>query len=75
MEEQAVGISQIRPCRVIHFNELTGKHYMPWDCFNPAISKEIFMYFATPDLEGTARGWNGSGKMTDNYWEQIKIRL
>jgi hypothetical protein len=75
VKEQAYGIAQIRECRIQHFNKLTSKSYRLEDCFNPAVSREIFMYFATEDLEKTARAWNGSGKATLKYWNKIKKYL
>ena len=74
-KEGACGVAQIRECRIRHFNSLTGKNYKLKDCFNPEVSKEVFMWFATEDLEKTSRKWNGSGKMTDKYWNKIKARL
>lgn len=72
-KEGATGIAQIRQCRVDHFNELTGKDYTLHDCYDPDISKEIFMEFARiyRDPEIIARRWNGSGKMTEKYWRNI----
>ena len=75
IKEQAIGIVQIRQCRIQHFNRLTGKDYKLEDCFDPAISKEVFMRFATEDLEKTARSWNGSGWRTKIYWKKIKRQL
>jgi hypothetical protein len=75
MDEEAVGIAQIRQCRVDHFNQLTGKSYSLVDCFDSTISREIFMLFVTPDLELTAKSWNGSGPMTEMYWERVNQLL
>ena len=71
----SVGIAMIQQSRVNHFNKLTGKDYTLGDCFNPAVSKEIFMRFATEDIERTAKKWNGSGPKTERYWKLIKARL
>jgi len=71
--EGATGIAQIRQCRVDHFNDLTGKSYSLSDCYDPEVSKEIFMTFALihRDPEIIARRWNGSGSMTEKYWRNI----
>jgi hypothetical protein len=45
--EEATGISQIRPIRLEEYNKLTGKNYTMKDMFNPLISKEIFMFYAS----------------------------
>lgn len=74
-EEQAYGIAQIRQCRIDHFNQLTGKKYTLQDCFNPVIAKEVFLRFAKPNLERTAKRWNGSGPMTEIYWNKVKKYL
>mgnify|MGYP001220262964 FL=1 len=74
-EEQAYGIAQIRQCRIDHFNQLTGKNYTLQDCLNPVIAKEVFLRFAKLDLEKTAKKWNGSGPMTEIYWNKVKKYL
>lgn len=71
-KEDAVGIAQIRQCRVDHFNQITGKNYKLSDCYDVKISKEIFMRFVKSDLEETAKKWNGSGPMTEVYWQKVK---
>lgn len=76
-EEQAVGCLQIRQCRVDHFNQLSGKNYTLQDMYDYSKAVEVFMLFADRlhDYEKIARRWNGSGPMTDIYWEKIKNRL
>lgn len=75
--EGAVGIAQIRQCRVDHFNALTGKLYRLQDCYDPDVAREVFMEFAVRlrEPERIARKWNGSGPMTDVYWNKIKTQL
>jgi hypothetical protein len=76
--EQATGIAQIRPVLVRDYNQRTGKDYCVEDMYDIEISKEIFMYYASrrgPNYEQIARGWNGSGPMTDVYWANIKKLL
>jgi hypothetical protein len=76
--EQATGIAQIRPILVRDYNQRTGKDFTIEDMYDIEISKEIFMYYASrrgPNYEQIARGWNGSGPMTDVYWENIKRLL
>jgi len=79
LTEQAVGAFQIRPIRILDYNQRTGKDYKIENCFNFEISKEIFLYYAKmigyPDYETIAKRWNGSGKTTMDYWEKVKINL
>jgi len=79
LAEQAVGAFQIRPIRILDYNQRTGKDYKIENCFNYEVSKEIFLYYAKsigyPDYETIARRWNGSGKTTLDYWEKVKKHL
>jgi hypothetical protein len=79
LAENAYGAFQIRPIRLLDYNVRTGKNYKIKDCFNYEISKEIFLYYAKnmdyPDLQSIARKWNGSGKMTIEYWGKVKKYL
>jgi len=79
LREEARGPFQIRPVRLKDYNRRTGKCYTNADCFNYNISKEIFLYYAKkigyPDYQSIARKWNGSGRMTLNYWEKVKKYL
>ena len=75
-KEQACGPFQIRPIRIEHYNRLTGKDYKPWDCFDYDISKEVFLYFCkNRSYEIVARSWNGSGRMTIDYWNKVRKEL
>ena len=44
--------------------------------FDYDISEKVFLYYATEigpyDFEKIAKKWNGSGKMTLEYWAQVK---
>jgi len=75
--EEAVGAFQIRQCKVDDFNKRTGKNYKLMDMFNFETAREVFIYFAClyPDYETIARRWNGSGPMTETYWEKVKSKL
>jgi len=77
--EEAVGILQIRPIRLIDYNKRTGSSLTREDLFNYEISEQIFLYFADQigpyNLELIARKWNGSGHLTSNYWERVKLFL
>jgi hypothetical protein len=46
------------------------------DLFNYNISEKIFLYYANEigpsNFERIAKTWNGSGKSTIQYWEQVK---
>lgn len=79
LAEEAVGAFQIRPIRILDYNQRTGKNYKIENCFNFEISKEIFLYYARkigyPDYETIARNWNGSGETTQDYWEKVKSKL
>jgi|SRR5664280_490440 len=77
--ENAAGIFQIRPIRLIDYNKRTGSSYTRKDLFNYEISKKIFLYYADQigpyNLELIAKKWNGSGRLTTNYWHRIKKYL
>jgi len=77
--ENAAGIFQIRQVRVDDYNRRTGSSYSLADVFDYAISEKIFMYFASVigpyHLEKIAKAWNGSGPMTERYWERVKKYL
>jgi hypothetical protein len=74
--EEAVGYFQIRPIRLVDYNNRTGSTYSMNDLFNYKISEKIFLYYAVEigpyDFERIARDWNGSGESTNLYWEQVK---
>jgi hypothetical protein len=74
--EGAVGYFQIRPIRLIDYNSKTGSMYSRNDLFNYKISEKIFLYYAMEigpyNFERIAKTWNGSGKSTILYWEQVK---
>jgi hypothetical protein len=77
--ELAVGYFQIRPIRLVDYNNRTGRKYSMDDLFNYWISEKIFLYYATEsgpyNFERIAKTWNGSGKSTIQYWEQVKKYL
>jgi hypothetical protein len=77
--EDAVGIFQIRPIRLIDYNNRTGNNYSSNDLFNFEISEKIFLYYADHNgpynMEHIARRWNGSGLLTEFYWDRIKEYL
>jgi hypothetical protein len=79
ISEEAIGAFQIRPIRLLDFNQRTGKNYVTEDCFNFNISREIFLYYAEKisftDYEKIAREWNGSGIATLDYWGKVKSFL
>jgi hypothetical protein len=78
-DEEAIGAFQIRPIRLLDYNQRTGKNYKENDLYNIDISKEIFLYYARkigfPNFESIARSWNGSGKSTVVYWQKVKTYL
>jgi hypothetical protein len=74
--EEAVGYFQIRPIRLMDYNIRTGSTYSMKDLFNYRISEKIFLYYAAEigpyNFERIAKTWNGSGKNTILYWDQVK---
>lgn len=75
-KENAVGHFQIRQVRLDHYNRETGLNHALNDCYDYKLSREIFLYFASgKSYERAAREWNGSGKMTDEYWKKVKKEL
>lgn len=77
--EKAVGIFQIRQCRVDEYNRRTGSNHKLADMFDYDVSEKIFLYFASIygpyHFERIAKAWNGSGPMTELYWKKIKCYL
>ena len=77
--EEAYGAFQIRPIRLLDYYQRTGRKYKIEDCYNYKISKEIFLYYAIRngnlDYQTIARNWNGSGKMTLDYWKKVLAHL
>jgi hypothetical protein len=75
-KELAAGPMQIRPCRIEHYNRLTGSNYTIQDCFDEELSKKVFLQFAKgKTFEQAAKNWNGSGPLTEIYWDSILVRL
>lgn len=78
-EEEAVGAFQIRPVRVLDYNQRTGQNIKIENCYSYEVSKEIFLYYAKlagyPHYETIARNWNGSGEATTDYWNRVKVYL
>jgi hypothetical protein len=79
LPEGAIGAFQIRPIRLLDYNQRTGNDYKMEDCYNYNISKKIFLYYANQtgfhEYEKIARNWNGSGETTRDYWEKVKSYL
>lgn len=77
--EEATGIFQIRPVRLLEYNNRTGSKLTQQDLFNYETSEKIFLYFADQigpyNLEQIAKRWNGSGQLTIAYWDRIKQYL
>jgi hypothetical protein len=74
--EKATGIAQVRPIRLLDYNQRTGKDYKLRDCYNTKISKEIWLYYITKfrpdDLKSICKVWNGNGDKHKDYMEKIK---
>jgi hypothetical protein len=74
--EKATGIAQVRPIRLLDYNQRTGKGYKLRDCYNTKISKEIWLYYITKfrpdDLKSICKVWNGNGDKHKDYMEKIK---
>jgi hypothetical protein len=79
VSEIAIGISQIRPIRVLDYFQRTGRAYSMQDMYDVDISRQIYMYYAHKynpnDLESIAKAWNGRGKGNQQYWNKIKLHL
>ena len=79
LEEWSYGIGQIRKVRLDHYYDLTGIRYFEEDMFDPAKSKEVFMFSAHKigpyDMDRIIRGWNGSGPLTYRYLAKVKKHL
>jgi hypothetical protein len=77
--EEAYGPFQIRPIRLLDYNQRTGSSYTMKDCFDYEVSKRIFVFYAAQigpyDFERIAKAWNGSGEMTIEYWNKVKAKL
>jgi len=77
--EEATGYFQIRPIRLMDYNNRTGSAYSMKDLFNYKISEKIFLYYASEigpyNFEQIAKSWNGSGEGTIIYWERVKKYL
>lgn len=74
------GPVQIRQSRIDDYYNQTGIRYTIEDCFDIEVSREIFMYYVSPDFETTAREWNGGAngmkkKSTLKYWEKVENKL
>jgi hypothetical protein len=75
-KENAVGWLQIRQVRVDHYNRLTGKNYELNDFYDLDLSRQMFLFFAKgKSYEEAAKQWNGSGPMTETYWNKIQKNL
>ena len=74
--ENAVGYFQIRPIRVLDYNQRTGSDYKLEDFYSYELSREMFLYYTKGrSFERVAKSWNGSGPMTVEYWKLIKAIL
>ncbi len=77
--EDAVGFFQIRPIRLNDYNKKTGSNIRMKDLYNYNISEKIFIYYAENSVshnpEMIAKSWNGSGRMTIDYWNRVKKYL
>ena len=77
--EQATGYFQIRPIRVNDYNKRTGSNYTLDDMYNYDKAETVFLYYASNigpyNFERIAKNWNGSGKMTIDYWKRVNAVL
>jgi hypothetical protein len=78
-EENAVGYFQIRPIRLIDYNRRTGSNFKMEDLYDYFISERIFLFYASEigpyNFEKIAKKWNGSGRLTALYWDNVKSNL
>jgi hypothetical protein len=79
LKEEATGPLQIRAIRLRDYNNRTGNNYKLYECFDYELSRQIFLFYANrigyPEFEKIAKRWNGSGKLTINYWQKVKRYL
>lgn len=82
--EKAFGIAQIRPIFLKEYENQTGIHYDPKDCFDVVVSKKVFMHFAAQighhNPEKIMRNYNGgprgmSKQSTKVYWNKIQEEM
>lgn len=77
--EGAYGALQIRQVRLDHYFQLTGKRYVLTDMYDYEKAKEVFIYFAMRigdnQFEQISKRWNGSGPLTEIYWNKVKALL
>ena len=75
-QERATGLLQIRPIRLLDYNQRTGSHYTMNDLYDPKISEIIWKYYARKfsvyDFEGISRSWNCNSKA---YWMKINKEI
>jgi hypothetical protein len=84
-KEGAYGYFQIRHCKLKDYNKLTGKNYSLQDMHDFDKALEVFLYFVNHNSRGklipdksyelTAKNWNGSGPMTEKYWQKVQAQL
>jgi hypothetical protein len=78
-EEGAYGALQVRQVRLDHYFQLTGKRYGLTDMYDYEKAKEVFIYFAMRigdnQFEQISKRWNGSGPLTEIYWNKVKALL
>ncbi len=76
-KELAYGILQIRPVRLVDYNQRTGSHYVMHDCFDSDISVKIWMYYASQyeprELLSICRSWNGASKENKYFAKVSKL--
>jgi hypothetical protein len=84
LRDKSYGIVQVRKTRLSDYLRQTGISYTESDMFDPAKSKEVFMWYCTQidyrDTERISREWNGGKrgmqkKATKKYFELIKQQL
>jgi hypothetical protein len=82
--ENAVGIVQIREIRIRDYNKRANKNYKLTDCYDPEISRIVFMYYAREigwrNQEKLIRCWNGGPqgmkiKQTKIYYNKVLLTL
>jgi hypothetical protein len=78
--EKAVGIAQVRLCRLKHYNRLTGERMPLKAMYDPLKAKQVFMYFTDGrDYETISRAWcsgeRGTKRASESYWRKIEVLL
>jgi hypothetical protein len=76
--EMAPGKFQIRPIRLLDYNNRSGEHLTLNDCFDAEVSRRVILFYISKyhpdDVLGMARCWNGKS-LNNEYYHKITTKL